>query len=938
MKKALIRNRSRNITETYRANPLMRKAKYLGLSSVLAFAVAGCGGAPDDGMGSSADVNSSTNTVASSNSSAATQSSSAAPVAPQLQYAFNVAGDRYVGADGTVYAAEPAMYLITAGQTNGLADGSNAIDATEDDRLYQTQRYGMFTFDLPVPAGTYSVVAMFAESWADGQQNVRVLNIDIENASVASGVNLYEVVGREKAYDMTFDGIAVNDGSLTIEFGATTNFATLSGLRVYKTAGGNNPVSSSSAAPVSSSSVAVSSSSSPAGPTFGSVSNGKDLWGAKCLGCHGAIDEATGKAAGSDFVPLIIDVQSYYGSAQTALADYIYNQMPKNNPKTNCDQGCGDDISAYFFDVASTLDNGGGNPDIEFDGQQAYKDFGCLACHGNDGLQESQPIVFENYSLESLTKKINDSMPISEVNPNAWQQCVGNCATAVAEYLWSIRPKVSCDEGESTLPRRVRGLTKFEYVNTINDLFGRNDAETLARTIGSDTEVKGFDNNAYASSITSTRLEGYWAAAQAIAEVANVTPWLSTNNCNQQNVGACFVNKFGRMAFRRPLINDEMDDYSAIFEAGANDEEGARNVVQAMLISPNFLYRSEIGSDGRLTQYEIAGLLAYTFWGSTPDSALLDKAASNTLGNEAQIRQAVDGLVSDARSEKQFVHFGRQWLHIDPVAGIDRDAQLFPTFNGQVAEAMDQELEMFLKEMLLADGYTMSDFLNWDQVFADNTLATFYGLNGAGSEMTKIAAGDQRGGVLRLGAVLARNSKFDESHPIKRGLLVRNNLLCQEFGVPPANVGEVEPFDATKPTRERFAAHSANETCAACHQFIDEVGFAFENYDAVGGFRTAEANGAAVDASGSISGLNRMTDPDNHVFSNLQDLSDILSDGAMQSASSCVAEQFQRMMDGEAKPDSCTVANTVARWNPAEKSLKDLWVEIVASQNFMQRN
>jgi hypothetical protein len=221
--------------------------------------------------------------------------------------------------------------------------------------------------------------------------------------------------------------------------------------------------------------------------------------------------------------------------------------------------------------------------------------------------------------------------------------------------------------------------------------------------------------------------------------------------------------------------------------------------------------------------------------------------------------------------------------------------------------------------------------------FANNALANFYGISAAGDQLTKVAAGSQRGGVLRLGAVLTRNSKFDESHPIKRGLIVRRNLLCQEFGTPPANVGEVEPFDASRPTRERFTAHSENEACATCHQFIDEIGFGFENYDAVGEFRTAEANGALVDATGTITGLNLLTDSDSHFFTDLQDLSEILAVDARQATSSCLAEQFQRMMDGEAKPDNCTVANTVTRWNPAEKSLKDLWVEMVSSQTFTKR-
>lgn len=792
---------------------ILRHLKTAVMSLMFMIILASCGDEPGSEKRIETNATRATSSVDNHLSSSPRRSANQAMLLQKtLVYAFNIGGAEYTAKDGTVYQAEPKNFLTMTGRTNDVSYVSEPIANTEDDVLYQYQRYGMFTFNLPVENGNYDIVVQLAEPWADNV-NQRIMNVTTEEVPVIVDLDLIVNAGKFVAYDRTFTGIQVLDGNLTIELDASQDFATVSALRIYTT-----------------------------------------------------------------------------------------ETVPNNNSS-----------------------------------QQAYQDFGCLACHGNDGLQVSQPIIFENYTLETLTQRINDTMPVSELDPNAWMRCIGECAIAVAEYLWSLRPLASCDNGEKILSRRVRNLSKFEYINTINDLFSRSDGESLASGIGSDTEVQGFDNNAYASAVTSTRLEAYWNAAKDIAPVVNVSPWLSTNNCNQQGIAACFVSQFGRSAFRRPLNSEEMLDYTAIFTEGANDEAGARYVVQAMLISPNFLYRSEIASNGRLTPYEMASLLSYTFWGSTPSEPLLDMAANNQLSNTAQIKQAVETLLADPKSERQFVHFGRQWLQVDELKGIDRDSQLFPQFTDAVASAMDRELELFLQEMLLQDGYNMNDFFNWEMTFANSTLANFYELNGAGNQMTKINAGNDRGGVLRLGAVLARNAKFNESHPIKRGLLVRRNLLCQAFGVPPANVGEVEPFDPSKPTRERFAAHSQNATCASCHQYIDEIGFAFENYDAVGKYRTQEANGDIVDASGIISGLDRMTVPDSHAFSDLADLSLILGTTGMQSTSSCVAEQFQRMMDGEAKPDACTVSNTVSRWNPNVNSLKDLWVEMVASQTFMQR-
>src|SRR5690606_30664430 len=270
--------------------------------------------------------------------------------------------------------------------------------------------------------------------------------------------------------------------------------------------------------------------------------------------------------------------------------------------------------------------------------------------------------------------------------------------------LWSLRPVVSCDTGEKVLPRRLRLLTKFEYVNTINDLFGRTDGDTRAAAVGTDTEVRGFDNNAAANAVTIARMDGYWTAAESVASAADLNRWLSS--CGQQNAADCFVTNFGRDAFRRPLTAEEKSDYMALFNSGASAQDGARSVVQAMLVSPNFLYRTELGQNGRLTQYEVANLLSYTFWGSMPDAGLFDLAANSSLNSTEQIRQAVEKLVADEKARKQFAHFGRQWLQLEPLVGVDRDPNLFPSFNTQIAQAMDAELELFLQEILLKDGYT----------------------------------------------------------------------------------------------------------------------------------------------------------------------------------------------------------------------------------------
>lgn len=759
-----------------------------------------------------------------------------------------------------------------------LSATNNNIQGSILQDIYQSERWGEFSYNLPVDNGQYDITLQFAEIYWD-EVGDRVLHVDIEGARMISDLDIFAEVGSNAALDRVVEGVNVSDGILTLRFSARNDAAKLAGLVVR----GLDSTVVPTPTPVFTPPPTVTPTPTPVFTPPPTVT----------------------PTPSPVFTPPVIVTPT-----PVATPSPIVLPTPVVTPTP----------------VAPTP-----TPTTGLNGQQLYQDFGCTACHGNDGQQVSQPIVFENYTYETFLQKIEDTMPPQ--NPSA---CVGECAEAVATYAWSLRPQVSCDS-EEILPRRVRLLTKFEYVNTMNDLFSRTDAETLASGIGADAEVRGFDNNAEANKISSARMDAYWNSAEAFASSSNLNEWLNTNNCSQQNdVGYCFAEKFGREAFRRDLSDDEKNEYRDLFSEGGNDEEGAKIVAQTMLVSPNFLYRTELGQNGQLTQYEIANLLSYTFWGSMPDDTLLNKANANGLSSADQLSQEVERLIANAKAREQFVHFGRQWLEVESVENLDRDSQLFPTFNASVASAMDQEVELFLAEVMLQDGYGVGDIFQSDFVFANQELANFYGLDPVnGTAMQKVESNDLRGGVLSLGALLARNAKFDDTHPIKRGLFVRRNLLCQEFGTPPPVIGEVEPFDPDKPTRERFAAHTANEACASCHQFIDEIGFAFENYDAVGKFRATEGNNLAIDASGDISGLERMTDSDVHTFLNLQDLSAVLAGDGLAPASECLVETFQRMMHGVEDPDSCTSDNITSRWTSG--SIKDLWIEMVVSQSFTQR-
>ncbi|WP_053980271.1 DUF1592 domain-containing protein [Marinagarivorans algicola] len=580
-------------------------------------------------------------------------------------------------------------------------------------------------------------------------------------------------------------------------------------------------------------------------------------------------------------------------------------------------------------------------------GAQLYKAHNCAACHGDDAANPTQPIVFANWNQNSLAKRINDTMPHTIGLPT---DCVGECADKVAEYVLSLAPVVACNEPAQALPQRLRLLTNREYANTINDLLGRTDGEELIKAIPVDTRIAGFDNNAKGSSATAGRVDAYWSVAQKIADTqSNINNLLGCGqqqqNPSQDDIRRCgdiFVPAFGKKAFRRPLNNEELTAYKAIFNAGNTTAEGFAYTLRAFLSSPSFLYRSEIGKANagqyQLDNYELASLLSYTLWGSMPDETLLNAAKSGALSSANTLRQQAERLLKDPRAQAQFAHFGRQWLNVGNVSAEAKDTTIFSNYSVQIANHMETELDLFLQELFLGGNYKTADIYTANFTYLNRDLAQFYGINNTNTnDFQKVTVDNKRQGVLTKGAVLTINASSKENHPIKRGLLIRRNLLCQEFGLPPANVGEIEPLDPSKPLRERSSAHSNNPACAACHQHIDPLGFAFENYNGVGQYRTTEGNNLAIDATGSLIGIKSMADLDEHNFDDLQGLTDILANQGQAQVESCLATQYHRYYQGVAKPDICEVQNTVSRWQTQSGTLMDLWLAPLSDPNFMMR-
>lgn len=586
-------------------------------------------------------------------------------------------------------------------------------------------------------------------------------------------------------------------------------------------------------------------------------------------------------------------------------------------------------------------------------GQSQYQRQGCASCHGADGKGGFTKIGLTRYTaadLGNLGNIIRDTMPPG--NPGA---CTGNCATSVASYIIEVLVPAAGGGGgggtqscEGTPPAGVRSLrllTRLEYQNTVNDLFGL--SLNLVNSLPDENQVGGFDNNIAQNQVSSLRMDAYLTQAEKVAAQAVQDSWSKIMPCSQQDTacGRQFLQTFGKRAFRRPLTTAEVDTFAANF-SGVAFRDAVEKTVMAMLVSPNFLYRSELGElqvDGtyKLTPYEVASSLSYLFWGSMPDDVLFQAADQNALDTPAQRIAQASRLLAASRSRQQVGNFVGQWLlKGSPYSLPAKDAGVYPAYTNEVKAALSQELINFFNYVTFDSTQSFRELYAADYVIANKTLADFYHLSGpSGStfEKTPVTNGT-RTGLLTLGSVLARYSNSNESHPFKRGRFYFERVLCHELPEP-ANFGLVQPPDPdpNMTTRQRFDFHSnAFPSCYSCHQYLDGPGFGFENYDGAGQFRSAE-NGKVINASAILRGMETYSPDEAITFSDLNHLSQLTADSP--TAAQCVARQYYRYTTGrlESDADKCALDSYLQSYKDNGYNLQTMLISIVNAPNFTVR-
>jgi hypothetical protein len=431
---------------------------------------------------------------------------------------------------------------------------------------------------------------------------------------------------------------------------------------------------------------------------------------------------------------------------------------------------------------------------------------------------------------------------------------------------------------ESSSQLLMRRVTNAEYDNIVSHLLG----DTTQPATQFPADPIALSGYVAPTSVADLNVQMYYQTAQTLVTAALANPKAAGNQlvvptpadssqASQVAAATTFINTFGLSAYRRPVAAAELSDLlTIVFEpaiaGGATFSNAIGYVAQAMIQSPNFLYHWEIGPTEPtvdmatglvpLTPWQVASRLAMTLWADMPDATLLAAAQSNQLGTTAQITAQVNRMYADPRAAQALYDMNLQWLLqvAGNVTNLSETVKSSSMFTPEVAQSLQGEFTQFLSSVYSPTGDgTLKTLLTAPYAFVNSATAPIYGVNVTSTGLSQVNLDPtQRAGVLTQLAFLSSQADVTQDNPVRRGLAVYENVLCGGVNPPPA---VVPPLPTTIPagqtTRQLFAAHASSACAQGCHTIFDPPGFAFENYDAVGAYRTTD-NGSPVDATGSF--------------------------------------------------------------------------------------
>jgi hypothetical protein len=593
----------------------------------------------------------------------------------------------------------------------------------------------------------------------------------------------------------------------------------------------------------------------------------------------------------------------------------------------------------------------------------------CLDCHSGadaegsvqlDRFANPQSVLEDRKTWERVLAMLRGRKMPPDGSP---RPSSGECDSIVAWIQGIFRESdlaAPPDPGRVTLRR----LNRAEYANTVRDLLGID--FNPAADFPSDEVGYGFDNIGDVLTLPPLLMEKYLAAAEQIAARAIVDPKSGAKpadlpeshrriffvvpgeKLSPEEATETILRRLASRAYRRPVSDQEVARLVKLAASararGEGFEASIRLALQAILVSPHFLFRVETDPQPNgaetiraLNEYELASRLSYFLWSSMPDEELF------ALASRGKLREGLDGqvrrMLADAKVKALVENFAGQWLQLRNLDQASPDKVQFPDFDEALRHAMRTESELFFAAVVREDRSVL-ELLDADYTFVNARLARHYGLKGVeGDDFRRVmltAAGEEnaraRGGVLTQAAVLTVTSNPTRTSPVKRGKWVLENILGAPPPDPPPNVPMLRDDAqavAGGTLRQRMEQHRKDPNCAVCHKEMDALGFALENFDAVGAWRTKDGD-FPIDAAAEL--------PDGRSFNGPRQLKAMLRDSKDQFVR-CLAEKLLIYAIGRGlePSDRRTVEGIVQATKASDYKFSALVLGIVHSDPFQKR-
>jgi Protein of unknown function (DUF1592)/Protein of unknown function (DUF1588)/Protein of unknown function (DUF1587)/Protein of unknown function (DUF1585)/Protein of unknown function (DUF1595)/Planctomycete cytochrome C len=584
----------------------------------------------------------------------------------------------------------------------------------------------------------------------------------------------------------------------------------------------------------------------------------------------------------------------------------------------------------------------------------------CTTCHGGEKPKGEFSLEFktdkevdaklarDRQFFERMAEKINagEMPPASRARPNAAEK--SRLVGWIDRDLLALNCQGPRNPGRVT----IRRLNRTEYNNTIRDLLHIKDFKP-GDDFPADDVGYGFDNNGDVLTLSPLLLEQYLNAAETALKLAVKDPKakaklkepakaVKETFYNKQVVAKLMLEGFLPRAYRRPVSSDEVDRLMkfvrlSLSQNGESGETAAFLAMRAALLSPHFLFRVEIdhepdekGTLPPLNEYELASRLSYFLWSSMPDQELFELASDQKLRDN--LDQVVRRMLADPKSRALTENFAGQWLELRGLKQAKPDPALFPAFKPPLRDAMIEETQLFF-ESIVKEDRSILDFIDADYTFVNEILAQHYGIPDIkGEEFQRVKLDpERRGGILTQASILTLTSTPTRTSPVKRGKWILENIFNAPPPPPPPNVPELENDGKplTGSLRQVLEKHRADANCAVCHQRLDPLGLALENYDAIGAWRSRDG-GFDIDPSGTL--------PSGQTFKGPKELRVILK-AKEADFRKCLAEKMLTYALGRGVEyyDKCAIEDICSAVARDHNRLSALVLAIVKSEPFQYR-